>query len=98
MWNSSRCRPAGVTSRPKTSRQLLVQQDQLLYAAGAKTRPFRLTARNKQLAPEDPKHHLPDKNGYKCGCAGGDDDYRVWLVMAGRGLTASGKPSLAQTG
>jgi phage terminase large subunit-like protein len=80
--------PQGWRDLPAEEKQrLLVQQDQLLYASGAKTRPFRLTARNKQLAPEDPKHHLPEKGtGFKCGCAGGDDSYRVWLVLAGRGL------------
>jgi phage terminase large subunit-like protein len=77
---------------PEEKQKLLVQQDQLLYASGAKTRPFRLTARNKQLPPEDPRHHLPEKGtGYKCGCAGGDDSYRVWLVLAGRGLPGFGK-------
>ena len=88
--------PSGWRDLPAEDKQrLLVQQDQLLYAAGAKTRPFRLTARNKQLAPEDPKHHLPDRNGYKCGCAGGDDNYRIWLILAGRGF---GLPSKTLTG
>ena len=84
--------PPGWRDLPAEEKQkLLVQQDQLLYASGTKVRPFRTTARNKQLPPEDPAHHLPDRNGYKCGCAGGDDNYRVWLVMAGRGLPGFGK-------
>jgi phage terminase large subunit-like protein len=48
-------------------------------------RPWHKTARPKQRPPEDPGHHLPDANGYKCGCAGGDSEYRIWLFLGGRG-------------
>lgn len=48
-------------------------------------RPWHKTARPKQKSPEDPGHHLPDANGYKCGCAGLDSEYRIWLFLGGRG-------------
>lgn len=48
-------------------------------------RPWHHTARPKQRPPEDPKHHLPDSNGFKCGCKGPDTDYRIWLFLGGRG-------------
>lgn len=48
-------------------------------------RPWWKTARPKQFPPEHPKHHLPDENGFKCGCNGGDTDYRIWLFLGGRG-------------
>jgi predicted phage terminase large subunit-like protein len=46
-------------------------------------------ARPKQLPPHHPRHHLPDANGYSCGCAGGDTDYEVFLFCAGRGVGKS---------
>ena len=44
-------------------------------------------ARPKQLDPAHPRHSLPDENGYRCGCAAGDADWRTWVLLAGRGLT-----------
>ena len=51
-------------------------------------------ARPKQLAPDDPRHHLDDDNGFHCQykdkegiwhkCEGQDDWY-IWLMLAGRG-------------
>lgn len=49
-------------------------------------RPWRKIARPKQLPPDDPRHHLPDANGFSCGCTDTDDAFHVWLVQAGRGL------------
>jgi phage terminase large subunit-like protein len=43
-------------------------------------------ARPKQLPPHDPRHHLPDKNGFSCGCKGTDEQYSVFVLCAGRGL------------
>lgn len=48
-------------------------------------RPWRELARPKQLPPDDPRHHLPDDNGFACGCAGLDENWRITLFMAGRG-------------
>jgi len=83
---------------PESKAQLIKEINQGLYASGLKIRPWRLTARGKQLAPEDPKHHLPDANGFACGCKGGDDNYRIWLILAGRGFGLEVKPSRALTG
>jgi phage terminase large subunit-like protein len=51
-------------------------------------------ARPKQLAPDNPNHCFPDKNGYRCqwgdgkgrlvNCTG-QDDWFMWLFMCGRG-------------
>ena len=49
-------------------------------------RPFRMMARPKQLPPEDPRHHLPDEKGFRCGCKRADNRYNIHLVMAGRGM------------
>lgn len=48
--------------------------------------PYFTEARPKQLPPDHPRHHLADKRGYSCGCAGNDLDWFVWMLMAGRGL------------
>lgn len=61
-------------------------QAELVHRRGLAPRPWRAQARPKQLPPDDPRHHLPDENGYACGCTGVDNDYSVWLVSAGRGL------------
>jgi phage terminase large subunit-like protein len=61
-------------------------QAELIARRGLLPRPWRSKARPKQLPPDDPGHHLPDANGYRCGCAGSDTGYNVWLVSAGRGL------------
>lgn len=41
--------------------------------------------RPKQLPPDHPRHHDADAKGYRCGCEGTDDDYVIWMLMAGRG-------------
>lgn len=69
---------------------LLYRTYALPYQTGLKKRPWRLTARPKQLPPEDKAHHLKDANGYACGCEGGDSEYRIWLFLGGRG-TLPGK-------
>lgn len=48
-------------------------------------RGWRSQARPKQLPPNDPLHHLPDENGYRCGCDGPDEAWNIWMFMAGRG-------------
>jgi len=48
-------------------------------------RPWRATARPKQLPPDDPRHHEPDRNGFSCGCDRHDQSWHVWLLLAGRG-------------
>lgn len=47
-------------------------------------------ARPKQLPPDHPHHHRPDKNGYRCSdynphCKGPSPDWTTWIFMAGRG-------------
>jgi phage terminase large subunit-like protein len=47
-------------------------------------------ARNKQLPPDHPLHHLPWKHPrtgktYTCGCDGIDNDWTKWIFLAGRG-------------
>jgi phage terminase large subunit-like protein len=61
-------------------------QAELITRAGLPPRAWHAKARPKQLPPDHPRHHLPDANGYQCGCAGGDREYSVWLMLAGRGL------------
>ncbi len=53
--------------------------------ARLKGRQWEKQARPKQLAPDHPRHSLPDENGYRCGCAAGDPQWRTFLLMAGRG-------------
>lgn len=48
-------------------------------------RAWRSLARPKQLAPNDPMHHLADENGFACGCEGLDESWNIWMFMAGRG-------------
>jgi len=48
--------------------------------------PYFDLARPKQLPPEHPSHHLEDSRGFSCGCSGVDDDWMIWLLMAGRGI------------
>jgi predicted phage terminase large subunit-like protein len=69
---------------PASKRKLLeaIQQAQRT----GQPRPWRLIARPKQLPPEDPRHHLPDERGFRCGCADTDTRYNIHLVMAGRGM------------
>jgi hypothetical protein len=52
-----------------------------------KGRQWEKLARPKQLAPDHPRHSLPDENGNRCGCAAGDAEWRTWILLAGRGLT-----------
>lgn len=59
-----------------------------------KPRPWHTMARPKQKPPDHPEHSLKDGNGYQCRwidkngivhpCKGQDDWY-IWLFMAGRG-------------
>lgn len=49
-------------------------------------RNWHLIARPKQLAPDNPRHHEADANGYRCGCDGADDTWSIFLLLAGRGL------------
>jgi phage terminase large subunit-like protein len=56
------------------------------YHLGLKPRPWRLTARNKQLDPSDPKHHQPAEGEIPCGCTSIDDEWTIFLLMAGRGF------------
>jgi phage terminase large subunit-like protein len=57
-----------------------------LEARKAEIRPWRKTARPKQLPPDDPEHHKPDAHGFRCGCNAVDRKYNIHLVMAGRGM------------
>lgn len=66
-------------------RDAKLQQEQDQYS----TRIYFPTARPKQLPPDHPDHHLPDKNGYKCGCGGGDQQWLIWLFCGGRGTGKS---------
>lgn len=52
----------------------------------AQIRPWRLSARPKQLPPDDPRHHETDSRGFRCGCRARDTGYNIHLVMAGRGM------------
>ena len=51
-----------------------------------KGRQWERQARSKQLAPDHPRHPLPDEKGFRCGCAAGDPNWRTWLCLSGRGL------------
>ncbi|GAA4626915.1 DNA-packaging protein [Actinoallomurus vinaceus] len=66
------------------AKELLLQR--LRNSLGVNARPWRQMARPKQLPPNDPRHHLPDERGFRCGCVGVDDAWSIWMVMAGRGL------------
>jgi len=57
-----------------------------LQVAKREVRPWRKTARPKQLPPDDPDHCKPDARGIRCGCHGTDRKYNIHLVMAGRGM------------
>jgi phage terminase large subunit-like protein len=69
--------------------------EQMEYKRGIKQRPWRTTARNKQLPPDDKDHRLPwthpdTGESYKCEdprCLAGqvDNEWSTWLFMAGRG-------------
>jgi predicted phage terminase large subunit-like protein len=87
-------RPAQIIQAPADRlaylRQLLDERDrraatQLSHG----NRPWRKLARPKQLPPDDPCHHLPDGNGYSCGCETVDDAYHVFLILSGRGFGKS---------
>lgn len=56
-----------------------------------KIRPWSLRARNKQLPPDNPRHHLPWTNPdtgitYSCGCKETDTAFSIHLFLAGRGF------------
>jgi phage terminase large subunit-like protein len=59
--------------------------------ARLKGRAWEKQARPKQLPPDHLRHSLPDENGFRCGCAAGDAQWRTWLCMSGRGLPGTGK-------
>lgn len=47
-------------------------------------------ARPKQLPPDHPRHHLPDREGYRCSdynkyCTGISPDWTTWVYMGARG-------------
>lgn len=42
-------------------------------------------ARPKQVPPNDPRHHQPDANGFRCGCNQVDDNWMIWMIQSGRG-------------
>jgi predicted phage terminase large subunit-like protein len=47
------------------------------------------TARPKQIPPDDPRHY-DEEAGILCGCGQEpDDDWSIWLLMAGRGFGKS---------
>lgn len=71
--------------------ELLRLLEQARFKASLRNRPWRKTARPKQLPPDDPVHHLPDEKGYSCGCQG-DPDWSTYVWLAGRG---AGKTHLA---
>jgi len=57
----------------------------LAIKAANTPRPWDTMARPKQLAPDHPKHHVPDAQGYSCGCEGPSPDWTTWVFLAGRG-------------
>ena len=47
------------------------------------------TARPKQIPPDDPRHYDEDA-GILCGCGVvPDEDWSIWMLMAGRGFGKS---------
>lgn len=58
--------------------------------AATEPRNWERLARNKQLPPDNPRHHLPWKHPrtgkvYSCGCDGINRDWTKWILLAGRG-------------
>ena len=73
---------------PQTQQRLA--REILALRAATEPRPWEEQARNKQLPPDHPRHHLPwthPKTGkvYSCGCDGGHLEWTTWVVCAGRG-------------
>jgi phage terminase large subunit-like protein len=68
-------------------RQLLAEKERhdAQLISSPSRRKWRQLARPKQLPPDDPGHHLADVHGRRCGCAGPDERFHIWLNMAGRG-------------
>ncbi|MFF4403600.1 terminase large subunit domain-containing protein [Streptomyces sp. NPDC001404] len=60
-------------------------QNELRQRTATAPRLYLPTARPKQLAPDDPRHHTASQDGTQCGCIRTDHDWMIWLVMAGRG-------------
>lgn len=80
----------------KLSPQARAEIARTLFAlkAAHAPRPWEKQARNKQLPPDHPRHHLPwthPKTGiqYRCGCAGPSPDWTTWVCLAGRGTGKS---------
>lgn len=73
---------------PETQQKLT--QGILAVKAASEPRPWERMARNKQLPPDHPRHHLPwthPKTGkvYTCGCDGANREWTKWILLAGRG-------------
>ena len=79
-WRRVKKDPSKLT--PET--QLQLAREILATRAAVTPRNWELQARPKQLPPDHPKHHLPDENGFRCGCDG-SPEWTTWLYMAGRG-------------
>ena len=50
----------------EAKKELLAKQNALAYVLGIRKRPWDVQARPKQKSPDNPDHHLPDANGYRC--------------------------------
>jgi phage terminase large subunit-like protein len=67
-----------------------IEDAALAAKAATQVRPWEKAARNKQLPPDHPRHHLPwthPRTGavYSCGCTGPSRDWTTWIFLAGRG-------------
>jgi phage terminase large subunit-like protein len=71
---------------PLEEKQRLLERLQVELTRSPLRRSWRDHARPKQLPPDDPGHHLPDANGYKCGCEAPDPGWLIHLFLAGRGV------------
>jgi predicted phage terminase large subunit-like protein len=69
---------------PKQRAELIAKITEL--QSEVKPRGWEKIARPKQLPPDHPRHHLPDAQGYRCGCKGPSPDWTTWIMMAGRGI------------
>ena len=76
---------SGFASWPKEAQKQFYEELRARKTA-RQVRPWRALARPKQLPPDDPRHHLPDDRGFRCGCRKPDAGYNIHLVMAGRGM------------
>lgn len=85
--------PEGFDDFPPHVKKFFI--DQMHARMPKPPRPWHSMARPKQLAPDHPGHPLVDKNGYYCHWVGrdgtdhpcqGQDDWFIWLFLAGRGV------------